>query len=60
MANFYIQQKELIIMSKEQKYSIVSVRLTTEDKENLEKMAKEEDRSMSSIIRKAIEEYINK
>ena len=40
------------------KYTTVSARLTLEEKEELEKFAKQNDLKMSQIIRKAIKEYI--
>lgn len=39
-------------------YSTVSVRLTEEEKKTLESFAKEQDLTMSHIIRKAIREYL--
>lgn len=41
-------------------YSTVSVRLTEEEKKDLEVFAKSCDLTMSQVIRKAVKEYIAK
>ena len=41
-------------------YSTVSVRLTEEEKKDLEVFAKSYDLTMSQVIRKAVKEYIEK
>lgn len=38
----------------------LSVRISDEEKEKLEQFAKEQDLSMSQIIRKALKEYLDK
>lgn len=38
----------------------ISVRISEEEKQKLEQLAKKEDLSMSQIIRKALKEYLNK
>ena len=41
-------------------YSTVSVRITTEEKENLMHFCDNNDITMSQVIRKAIKEYLEK
>lgn len=43
---------------KDNKSYNVTVRLTAEDKEALEKYAKENEVSMSQVLRKAVKDYI--
>lgn len=38
----------------------ISVRINEEEKQKLEQLAKQEDLSMSQIIRKALKEYLSK
>lgn len=45
-------------MADKQAYSTVSVRLTTEEKKELESYCADNDLSMSQVIRRAIKEYI--
>lgn len=40
-------------------YSTISVRLTTEEKDKLTEYCKENDLSMSQVIRKAIKNFID-
>ena len=47
-------------MADKQAYSTVSVRLTAEEKKELENYCADNVLSMSQVIRRAIKEYINK
>lgn len=37
----------------------ITVRISDEDRDKLEKIAQEEDRKISYIVRRAIQEYLN-
>lgn len=43
-----------------EKKTMISLRISEEEKRILQKMAKEEDISISLIVRRAIKEYLNK
>lgn len=67
LTNFRTKREKLCYnKSKEQQrgdnmnYSTVSVRLTEEEKKDLEVFAKSCDLTMSQVIRKAVKEYIEK
>lgn len=47
-------------MAKDTKFSTVSVRLTIEERKELEEYAKENDLSLSQVLRKAVKDLIKK
>lgn len=54
---FYVLMKGVISLGKEI-MTTISVRLSQEEKDKLQSLAKEQDLSMSHLIRKAIKQYL--
>lgn len=54
-----ISGRRVLIVDNKKEYYTISTRLKKEQKEQLEQFAKEQDLTMSQVVRKAIEMYIN-